>query len=247
MKRTTLYIVMSFLLLSCGIKELKDENKSLQEELDVTRRANATLYEIGILMDSIDANRNSIYMNLEEGTTYDQYIDRMEDLNEYVKKTETKLNDLENEMRKFAETNKYLSANLKKIRKELEEKNAQIKMLEEQVETYMNENQDLLTLENLQEAEIADKEMEIETKNEELALIEARVDELLKQAQVSEADGLYARAEAVEEAARRTKLAPRKKKETLMEALDLYEQALLKGKEEARPKVEELKSRLKID
>lgn len=247
MKKVTLFIIMPLLLFSCGIKELEEENKSLQEELDVTRRANATLYEIGILMDSIDANRNSIYMNLEEGTTYDQYIDRMEDLNEYVKKTETILSDLENEMTKYTETNKYLSANLKKIRQELEEKNAQIKRLEEQVEKYRNENQDLLTLVNLQEAEIADKEMEIETKNEELALIEARVDELLKQAQVSEADGLFARAEAVEEAARRTKLAPRKKKETLMEALNLYEQALLKGKDEAGPKIDELKSRLKIE
>ena len=51
---------------------------------------------------------------------------------------------------------------------------------------------------------------------------------------------------AVEEAARRTKLAPRKKKQTLMEALELYEQALVRGKEEARSKVDELKRRLKI-
>jgi len=128
----------------------------------------------------------------------------------------------------------------------LQEKNDQLKKLETQVDNYRSKNRDLMTLVSLQEAEIADKESEIAARNEELAFIEAHVDELLKQAQVSEADAYFARAQAVEEAARRTKLAPKKKKQTLKEALELYEQALLKGREDARTKVEELKKRLKI-
>ena len=246
MKTIPILLVLPLFIFSCGIRELKEENKTMRDELDVTRRANATLYEIGVLLDSIDANRDNMVMNLEAGTTYDEFVDRMENLNEYVKRAEEKLSQLDAAISKSDQTNKYLSANLNKVRKELMEKNEQIKRLEEQVNKYRSETQDLMTLVSLQEAEIGDKEAEIATRNEELAFIEAHIDELLKQAQVSEADAFYARAQAVEEAARRTKLAPRKKKQSLMEALELYEQALLKGKEDAREKVNELKKRLKV-
>ena len=247
MRQFLIIFFIPLLLFSCGIKELKEENKAMREELDVNRRANSTLYEISVILDSIDASRDNVYMDLEYGTTYDEYIDRMENLNEYVKKAEQKLSQLEQAISQSSQTNKYLSANLKKLRKELQEKNEQIKKLENQVDQYRSENQELMTLVSLQEAEIADKDAEIAARNEELAFIEAHVDELLKQAQVTEADAYYARGQAGEEAARRTKLAPRKKKQTLMEALELYEQALLRGQEEARSKVEELKKRLKMN
>ena len=247
MKTYLIIFFLPVLFFSCGIKELKEENKAMREELDVNRRANSTLYEISILLDSIDAYRDNVYMDLEYGTTYDEYIDRMENLNEYVKKTELKLSQLEEAISQSTQSNNYLSANLKKLRKELQERNEQIKRLEKQVDQYRSENQELMTMVNLQEAEIADKDAEIAARNEELAFIEAHVDELLKQAQVTEAEAYYARAQAVEEAARRTKLAPRKKKQTMLEALELYEQALVRGNEEARLKVDELKKRLKIN
>ncbi len=102
--------------------------------------------------------------------------------------------------------------------------------MQEQVEKYRNENQNLITTVGMQEAELTDKQSQIETKTQELALIEARVQELMIQGKMSEADAYYARAQAVEEAANRTKLAPRKKKETLREAVELYKKALSLGK-----------------
>ena len=98
---------------------------------------------------------------------------------------------------------------------------------------------------SLQDAEIADKQTQIEAKTQELAFIEARVQELMIQSKVSEADAYYfTRAVAVEEAANRTKLAPRKKKETLKEAVELYKKALSLGKNEAQAKIDELEKRL---
>ena len=52
------------------------------------------------------------------------------------------------------------------------------------------------------------------------------------------------RAQAIETAAERTRLAPRKKKETIKEALDLYKKALSLGKNEAQAKITELEDRL---
>ena len=77
-----------------------------------------------------------------------------------------------------------------------------------------------------------------------MALIEARVQELMIQSKVSEAEAYFTRAQAIEKAADRTKLAPRKRKETIREAIDLYKKALSMGKTEAEAKITELESRL---
>ena len=65
------------------------------------------------------------------------------------------------------------------------------------------------------------------------------------QSKMSEGDSYFARGAAVEEAANRTKLAPRKKKDTLKEALELYKKALSLGNDKAQAKVDELEKRVK--
>jgi hypothetical protein len=133
---------------------------------------------------------------------------------------------------------------IKSLKAQLETKTQEIAALQEQVEKYRSENQNLITTVSMQEAELADKATQIETKSQELALIEARVQELMIQSKMSEADALYARGQAVEEAANRTKLAPRKKKDTYREAIELYKKALSLGKNEAQDKITELEKKL---
>lgn len=62
---------------------------------------------------------------------------------------------------------------------------------------------------------------------------------------MSEADSYYARGAAIEEAANRTKLAPRKKKDTLREALELYKKAQSLGNTNAQAKIDEIEKKLK--
>ena len=64
------------------------------------------------------------------------------------------------------------------------------------------------------------------------------------QSKVSEADAYFLRAMAIETAADRTRLAPRKKKQTLREALELYKKAASLGKEEATAKISQLEEQL---
>ena len=131
-----------------------------------------------------------------------------------------------------------------KLKADLEERNKEIAQLNEHVDQLRNENQNLITTVGLQEAELTDKEAQILAKQQELALIEAKIQELMISSKVSEADGYYARAQAVEEAANRTKLAPKKKKETYTEAIELYKKALSLGKEEAQAKITELEKKI---
>jgi chromosome segregation ATPase len=246
-KKLILALIPAALLLSCDTKEkeqLKAEVDSLRNELETSQRMATTLTEVGVLMDSIDANRQLLRVNMVEGTTYDDYTARMRNINSYVRDTQRKISELEKALSASKANAGAFSKTLQKLKADLESKTQEIAALQEQVEKYRNENQNLISTVSMQEAELVDKQAQIDTKTQELALIEARIQELMIQSKMSEADAFFARAQAVEEAANRTKLAPKKKRETLREAVELYKKALSMGKSEAKNKIEELEKRI---
>jgi len=248
MKKILIGITSTVLLFSCSLKEdnerMKVEIEQLRSELENSQLMAQTLEEIGGLLDSIDENRQMLRLNMELGTTYQDYTNRMEELNEYVSQTEGRINELESQLQQGSDVNNALSISLKRLKKELAGKSQEIARLNEQVEKYRQENKTLLTTVSLQDAEIQDKAAEIEIKRQELELIENRIQEVLTKSKMDEADAYFARAEAIEEAARRTKLAPRKKKETLKEALELYKKAASMGREDATAKITELEKKI---
>jgi chromosome segregation ATPase len=246
-KKLPLVWLLVTALAACNTNEkvqLQSQVDSLRIELETSQRMAQTLQEVGVLMDSIDANRQLLRINMVEGTTYDNYTARMHDLNNYVRESERKITELENDLKKSKSNASTFASTIKKLKAELASKSTELAALQEQVEKYRNENQNLIQTIGLQEAELLDKEMAIRQKEEELALIEARIQELMISAKMSEAEAYYARALAVEEAANRTKLAPKKKKETYREALELYKKALSLGKTEAQAKIAALEKKL---
>jgi chromosome segregation ATPase len=247
MKRILMILPAALLLVACGGKEkaeMQSKLDSLSIELEYNQRMANTLLEVGVMMDSIDANRNIIRLEMMEGTSYDDYTSRMNNLNDYVKNTERKLENLEKDLAKSQGNASAYARQIKKLKDDLQAKNNEIIALQEQVEKYRNENMNLINLAEMQSADIADKEVQIQAKEQELALIEARIQELMIQSKVSEADGYFARAQAIEEAANRTKLAPKKKKETLTEAIEYYKKALSLGRQDAQAKITELEKKL---
>lgn len=247
-KRLLFVSAIGGLMMGCGGAEntkLQSQVDSLKFELQTTQELAQTLTDVGVLMDSIDASRQLLRVNMVEGTTYDDYSSRMKDINNYVKDTQSKIEDLEKALKKSKGSSNAFSATLKKLKADLEERSKEITNLQGQVEQLSNENRNLITTTELQEAELSDKEAQIEAKGQELALIEARVQEIMIQSKMSEADSYYARGEAVEEAANRTKLAPKKKKETLKEALELYKKAQSLGNANAQAKIVLLEKRVK--
>ena len=238
---------VSILIAGCGTKGremLQSQVDSLKVELETSQAMAQTLTEVGSMMDSIDASRQLLRVNMTEGTTYTDYSSRMKDINGYVKETRKKIEDLEKSLKTSKSNSDAFSKTIRRLKQDLEAKTVEIAGLQEQVEKYRNENANLVTTVGMQEAELADKSTQIETKTQELALIEARVQELMIQSKMTEADAYYARGEAVEEAAARTKLAPRKKKDTLREAVELYKKALSLGKAEAQDKITALEKKL---
>jgi len=237
---------IGIIMASCGgnSEKLQLQVDSLRTKLQISEQFATTLQEVGVLMDSIDANRQLLRVNMVEGTTYDNYKSRMKDIKNYVKDTQNKISDLEKSLKKSKGNANAFAATIKKLKADLEERNKEIAALNEQVDLLKNENQNLITTVGLQEAELTDKESQIVAKQQELALIEARIQEMMVQSKMSEADSYFARGQAIEEAANRTKLAPRKKKDTYKEAIELYKKALSLGKQEAQAKITALEKKI---
>lgn len=245
---TTFLLVIVFFLVSCGVKEenenLQMENEELKAELNRAQMAVSTLEEVGSLIDSIDKARNALKLELEAGTDYEDYLKRMQDINDYIGDTEVKINKLESELNKTSSNNQTYVRTISRLRKDLALKANEVSSLQGSVEKYKKENINLLNMMDLQEAEIYDMEEQITLKMEELELIENRIKEVMKKSQMTEADSYYALGEALEEAARRTKLAPKKKKETYKEAIEIYKKALAFGREDAQEKIDDLEKKI---
>ncbi len=249
MKRSFIILIpVLFYFTGCQIQKeneaLKIENEELQANLNRAQTAAKTLEEIGILMDSIDHARNALRLELEEGTSYDSYTERMKDINKYVEESEAKIAQLETEISNSSSKNRTYLNSISRLKKDLKQKTKEINELMNTVESYKSVNKELLNMMDIQDTELADLEKEIEIRQEELEYLENRMQELMVKSQINEGDAYFARAQAIEEAARRTKLAPKKKKETYSEALELYKKAKAFGHEGTDEKIAELEKKI---
>lgn len=247
LKRFLIILSMAGVLTGCYKDErlkLASQVDSLRNEVAINKEANQTLQEVGVLLDSVDASRQLLRTNMVEGTSYDEYIARMHDINDYVKETQKKIRTLEKAMKASKSASASYSSTIKKLKNDLEKTTKEMVALQELVNTYRNQNDNLTQTVSLRDAEIVEKTEMIRVKEQELTTIENQVKELMVKSKQNEADAYFTHAQAVEETAKRTKFAPRKKKKTRQEALELYKMALFLGKEEAQPKIAELEKKL---
>lgn len=242
-------ILLGVLLLAgCNSNELarlQSENDSLRSELNSRHSVLTSLKDVSGLLDSIDANRNSLRTNLSEGTSYSDFTTRLKDINEFVKMSEEKINLIQTALKNSKhEASAYLML-VDALKSEVQIRVDEIVKLEQEVSKYQEENHGLLQEIKLKEDEVKEINIKISEKQQELLLLESRIEAMVKSFKVTEADAYYARARAVEEAANRTKLAPSKKRDTYKEALELYKRALSLGKQEAKVDIEKLEQKIK--
>lgn len=236
-------ILISLTLNSCNkakLEQLQAENDSLKHEINSGGQMVTALVKVNTLLDSIDATRHIMRINHADGLMEPaSYAKRLGELKSYIRETEDKIGELEATL---VETNvnsdSYLVI-ISALKDELRIRNEEMGLIEQNSEL----NNEVM----LKGVQLEDIEARLEVKKTELKLLELQIRELIKRMNISEAEGLYAQAGAMEEAARRTKLAPFKRRQTYREALELYEQALAKGKKEAKAKIEELKKKVGSD
>lgn len=236
------------LVAGCNSKELtrlQIENDSLRRELNARHNVLTGLTDVKILLDSIDANRKSLRSNLSEGTSYEDFTARLQDINQFVKLSEEKINIIQTALNESRhEAGAYLML-VDALKGEVNIRVEEIVKLEEEVSRYKVENEGLIKQIQIKEDEVKDINIKITEKQQELLLLEARIEALVTSFRVTEAEAYYARARAVEEAAKRTRLAPGKKRETYREALELYKRSLSLGKQEAKRDIANLEKKIK--
>lgn len=226
------------------MSKLHTKIDSLKVELENNAKISQALQDVGAMIDSIDQNRHVLHTRMVEGTPLEDFKKSMQDINQYVKQTEKKITALENHLSTATTSRRQYALALKKMKEELEVRNHELTALQEKVTQYQSENSNLVHTVELQRAEIEDKLAQIDSKKAETAKLEDQVSQLITQSKIDQAEFYFTKGEILEETARRTKFAPRKKRNTNKQALDMYQLAVVCGKEEAVAKVAELKKKI---
>ncbi|HEX8061185.1 MAG TPA: hypothetical protein VF473_09635 [Cyclobacteriaceae bacterium] len=240
MKKLFGALVIVMALSACNKqKELAQQKTidSLRVEVASGRQMAESLQDIGMMIDSIDANRHALRTELVEGTSFADYTNRMRDINVYVQATQSKIDDLEAALKKSNGSASSYATMIKKLKKDLEAKTQELEALTQQVAIYKAKNDTLVTTLELQTAEINDKAEQLAARQQEVEQLTTQVKQVSDQAKVDIADQYYQRALALEETAKRTHFAPKKKKTTQKEALELYKMAASAGKAEANDRI----------
>lgn len=223
---------------------LQTKVDSLSAELETTHKAVSTLHDVAALMDSIDAHRNALRTSMVEGTSFDDYTSRMKEINQFVKQAQERIAFLENRVKSLKSSSSSYAGTIEKLKHDLNARNEELAAMQAQVDKYRNENDNLVQTVNLQKSEIADKLNQLQSKSGTIDTLERRVNDMIAESKIDEAEAYYLRAQAVEETANRTRFAPKKKRNTRKEALELYKLAASFGKGEAESKIRELEKEI---
>ncbi len=241
-------VIIGITISACDRQEkerLRAENDSLRTELGTRDQMVTVMKDVKLLIDSIDASRKVLRSDLGEGMSYENFTNRLQSINAYVKNTQERLKNVEGRLKTSdRQANAYLMM-VDALKSELGIRVQEVNSLTAAVEEYKKENEGLVKTVKLQQTEMQEMQQKIEAKQEELAILEAKVKEMVGTFKVSEADAYFSRAKAIEEVANKTRLAPRRKKETYKEALELYKKALSLGKQEAKAKITALEKKVK--
>src|SRR4051812_16925457 len=102
MKTIIFTIMLAATLLGCDSKEkarLGRTVDSLNNVLAESVKRDVAMNEIGIMLDSIDVNRQVLRTRIVEGISYADYIDRLKEINTNIKDLQVKVTSLESNQR----------------------------------------------------------------------------------------------------------------------------------------------------
>ncbi len=237
MKNYFIVIAAATLFLSCSDKEerarLQNKVDSLNVALTESKKAEIALNEVGAALDSIDASRHKLQTKIAEGISYADYIQRLKTINNDIKSLNTRISSLETNM-------KGANGTIHRLKNDLAAKSKEIVALQLDVFNLRDQNKKLEANALSKDSVISSKDEIIQVKNTTVAKLEDKVNDITNESQMKVANLYFAQAQALETAANRTKFAPRKKKETRREALELYKLSYSLGNKEAESKITEL-------
>ena len=244
MIRFVLILALSSLIFGCcgdveqQNAELTSRVDSLNTELKEAQKAINTINEIQAILDSIASERERMDLQLVEGgIEREDYVERIEALSIMLFEAEAKLSTVEKERG-------YYAGLTTQLRKEVDARNKEVKSMQQVLKEASTK---IITMAGTlaeRKSAIEKLEQDIAVREQDLELLEARIELMRKDAQSAEAEAYFQRGLAYEETANRTKLAPKKKKETLTDALGMFRKSLDLGYKPAAAKIQEIQEKL---
>ncbi|WP_424961794.1 hypothetical protein [Ekhidna sp.] len=211
---------------------------SLQQVVNEHQYTVALLNQVGLYLDSIDANRKMITVDLETGLDEQDYIQRMKSLDEYTRKAEWTIAELE-------KTRSAYASQVKRLKKQISDQEGQIAILQLSVEEYKVKNVRLTDDLTLTKEQLIETQVALEFNESTLIDSEERVTELAEKLSLTEAETMYAKGEGLELMAEKIEFAPKKRKQTLEQSLAYYKKAIELGHVPARTRAENVQKLLK--
>jgi hypothetical protein len=194
-----------------------------------------------VLIDSIDASRKAVQLYMLEGNNYADYVSRLNDINMYVKKTEEKLADLEKSNRSASKAS---ASTIRRLKADLEKRSVEIVELQLQIAKLRDENLAVWVKVNQKDSILSIRDQVIKIKESDIASLEKMISETHAENKTTVANLYFAQGDALEKAADRTQFAPRKKKETRLEALELFKLSRSMGNTNAQTRILALEKKL---
>lgn len=244
MKTYIIAVVLAATLFGCDTKEkahLQLKIDSLDNALVESKKTELALNEVGVILDSIDMNRHVLHIKIVEGISYADYVKRLNDINTHIRDSQAKIARLENNLKGSKAAS---SATIHRLKSEIEVKSKEIVALQLEIINLRDTNGSLTASLNQRDSTISSQREMIKLMSGNVASLEALVKDIEDQNRIKVAGLYFAQAQALETAANRTKFAPRKKKETRREALELYRLSYSLGNEGAQVKIQELEKKL---
>jgi hypothetical protein len=230
-------------LVSCDRNEkirLQSKVDSLNTELQASQQFEEQMKDVNQLIDSIDATRKVLRANAVEGTSYDNYSSRLKDVNQYIKDTQKKIADLE----KTAKGARNMASAIKRMKADLELRSNEVAALQMEVTKMRTENQSMAAAISKKDSTLLAKEDVIKVREADIAAFEASMRDTNEKNRIAMADMYYNQAKTLETVADRTNFAPRKKKQAMRDAIELYKISLSLGKEAAQKRISVLEKEL---
>lgn len=205
MKKLFGAIVLVVALSGCSKQSemvLQKEVDSLRLEVSVSKQMNATLQQIGTMIDSLDVLRSELSKGAYTGKP-----ERLRDINKYVASMQSKSAEIEHELEKGTGSAAIYAGIISRLNNDLTAKTLELTAIAEQVTVHKGVNDTLRMIVDLQAAEINEGAARLTATEQEIHRLDDEVKHLTLEAKSHVADSYDERALALEEAAKRTHLA----------------------------------------
>lgn len=228
------------LLSACSgnkLDRLAAQNDSLRMELKKAQSVISNYSVITASLDSLEGLRKVVSAQTKHEPAHAVMASRIHAINKHVIETDQKINSLDKQLKSTRHENSAYVMMVDALKSELQIRVDEVTILEGNITDVEQMNEEVKW-----EKEQAVSQLLNEVNAKKLALtgLEDRLHQLEITFRNTEAEAVYARAVAVEESARKTRLAPGRKRESLNEALELYKKARSLGKTEAESNIRAL-------